>query len=85
MEKERTSGEIERPEASAPMLPTVNPATEKPAAKTGLHPAIYIAYALPPCAKAFKALFADQNQHVDRIQFQRYSLQQMDSRHCQVP
>ncbi|GAB7344444.1 hypothetical protein MBLNU457_2288t1 [Dothideomycetes sp. NU457] len=46
VEKDRTSGEIERPEQAAPMLPVVNPAVEKqaPAAKTGsLHPAVYIA------------------------------------------
>jgi len=45
VEKERNSGEVERPEQSIPMLPIVNPAVEKPApAKTGgLHPAVYIA------------------------------------------
>lgn len=45
VEKDRTSGEVERPEQAAPMLPVVNPAVEKPApAKTGgLHPAVYIA------------------------------------------
>ncbi|KAL1311544.1 hypothetical protein AAFC00_001664 [Neodothiora populina] len=43
MEKERTSGEVDRAESSAPVLPTVNPALEKPEpARTGLHPAVYI-------------------------------------------
>ncbi|KAF2158032.1 TPT-domain-containing protein [Myriangium duriaei CBS 260.36] len=43
MEKERKSIEAERP-GSVPVLPTVNPATEKPAAqKSSLHPAFYIA------------------------------------------
>jgi len=45
MEKERVSGEVERPEVSAPILPTVNPAAEKSAAPKagGIHPAVYIA------------------------------------------
>ncbi|KAJ9621569.1 hypothetical protein H2203_007056 [Taxawa tesnikishii (nom. ined.)] len=44
MEKERMSGEIERPEQSEPMLPVVNPALEKPQPpKAALHPAVYIA------------------------------------------
>jgi len=44
MEKERTSGEIERADTSAPVLPTVNPSLEKSEpAKSGLHPAVYIA------------------------------------------
>lgn len=44
MEKERTSGEIERPEAGEPVLPTVNPAVQQPEPqKQGLHPAVYIA------------------------------------------
>lgn len=46
-EKERQSGEQERlgaSNSSEPVLPTVNPATEKPAAPSSdLHPAIYIA------------------------------------------
>ncbi|KAF2233772.1 DUF250 domain membrane protein [Viridothelium virens] len=44
MEKERTSGEIERPEQAVPALPTVNPVTEKPESpKATFHPAVYIA------------------------------------------
>ena len=44
MEKERTSGEVERPEQSAPMLPVVNPATEKPEPpKSSIPAAVYIA------------------------------------------
>lgn len=38
------SGEIERPEQAAPVLPVVNPAIEKTEPpKAGLHPAVYIA------------------------------------------
>ncbi|KAF1356133.1 triose-phosphate transporter family-domain-containing protein [Delphinella strobiligena] len=44
MEKERTSGEMERSEAGEPVLPTVNPAVQVPEPqKQGLHPAVYIA------------------------------------------
>ena len=45
-EKERLSGDVPRNEASSSLLPTVNPATEKPEpAKPAysLHPAFYIA------------------------------------------
>lgn len=43
-EKERVSGEQERPAANEPVLPTVNPASEKPEPpKSDLHPAVYIA------------------------------------------
>ena len=47
-EKERSSNSIELDERSGPadpVLPTVNPETEKPAApeQPGLHPAFYIA------------------------------------------
>ena len=44
-EKERQSGEQERlGSSSSPVLPTVNPATEKPEpAPASLHPAFYIA------------------------------------------
>lgn len=43
-EKVRTSGDIPRNESAAPMLPTVNPAAEKPApAPASFHPAVYIA------------------------------------------
>lgn len=43
-EKERQSGEQERQGPDAPVLPTVNPATEKPGPpKAALHPAFYIA------------------------------------------
>ncbi|CAK3909691.1 sugar phosphate phosphate translocator [Lecanosticta acicola] len=43
-EKERQSGEQERKASSEPVLPTVNPATEKPEPpKASLHPAFYIA------------------------------------------
>ena len=42
-EKERLSGEAPRNEGSSSLLPTVNPATEKPeAAKPALHPAFYV-------------------------------------------
>lgn len=41
-EKVRVSGEISRP-ADAPILPTVNPATEKPVEKAGgLHASVYV-------------------------------------------
>lgn len=46
-EKERTSGEVARPEpaSTAPVLPTVNPAVEKTEPpKPTFHPAFYIAY-----------------------------------------
>ncbi|KAK5016985.1 triose-phosphate transporter family-domain-containing protein [Cryomyces antarcticus] len=44
MEKERTSGEIERPDTSAPILPVVNPALEKTEPPSAaFHPAVYIA------------------------------------------
>jgi len=44
MEKERTSGEIERPDTAAPVLPTVNPSLDKPEpSKGGIPPAVYIA------------------------------------------
>ncbi|KAG2168020.1 hypothetical protein VTO58DRAFT_104053 [Aureobasidium pullulans] len=43
MEKERTSGEVERPEQAEPVLPTVNPALEKPAPpQSSIHPALYV-------------------------------------------
>ena len=43
-EKVRQSGEQERKDPAEPMLPTVNPLTEKPEApKASLHPAFYIA------------------------------------------
>lgn len=43
MEKERKSTEMDRP-GSVPVLPTINPATEKPEEKkSALHPAVYIA------------------------------------------
>lgn len=49
-EKERVSGEIEteaRQQPQEPVLPTVNPAAEKPApAQASIHPAVYIAYVL---------------------------------------
>jgi hypothetical protein len=41
-EKVRVSGEISRP-ADAPILPTVNPASEKPVEKaSGLHASVYV-------------------------------------------
>jgi len=44
-EKARTSGDVVRPAASAPVLPTVNPAVEKPASpQAAFHPAVYIMY-----------------------------------------
>lgn len=47
-EKERVSGDIEmeaRQQPQEPVLPTHNPAAEKPApAQAGLHPAVYVAY-----------------------------------------
>ncbi|KAG9534749.1 hypothetical protein KCU77_g4512, partial [Aureobasidium melanogenum] len=43
MEKERTSGEVERPEQAEPVLPVVNPALEKPAPpQSSIHPALYV-------------------------------------------
>lgn len=43
--KERSSGDVPRNESSAPMLPTVNPQTEKTEpAPSSLHPAFYITY-----------------------------------------
>lgn len=43
-EKQRQSGEVNRSEASAGLLPTINPLAEKSeAAKPALHPAFYIA------------------------------------------
>jgi len=44
-EKERQSGEQERQAPGAPILPTVNPATEKPTQQPSdnIHPAVYIA------------------------------------------
>jgi len=43
-EKERQSGEQERQGPDAPVLPTVNPLSEKSQpAKPALHPAVYIA------------------------------------------
>jgi hypothetical protein len=45
-EKTRSSGEVQR---SEPVLPTVNPAVEKPEPpKAALHPAFYVAYVLRP-------------------------------------
>ncbi|KAI9737380.1 MAG: hypothetical protein M1834_009534 [Cirrosporium novae-zelandiae] len=42
-EKVRTSGDIPRAGDQSPILPTVNPAVEKPApAKAALHPALYV-------------------------------------------
>ncbi|KAI0137367.1 triose-phosphate transporter family-domain-containing protein [Xylariales sp. AK1849] len=42
-EKTRTSGEVARPEGG-PILPTVNPETEKPQPpKASIHPAVYVA------------------------------------------
>ncbi|BDD57132.1 hypothetical protein MPDQ_003479 [Monascus purpureus] len=38
-EKVRSSGEVSRPE---PVLPTVNPAAERPAPKSSIHPAVYV-------------------------------------------
>jgi hypothetical protein len=44
-EKVRTSGELSRPDASASVLPTVNPALEKPEPpKSSLHPSVYVMY-----------------------------------------
>lgn len=44
-EKERQSGEVQRNESAAPMLPTVSSTTEKAEApKAALHPAFYIMY-----------------------------------------
>lgn len=47
-EKERVSAEVEldvRQQPQEPVLPTHNPAAEKPApAQSGLHPAVYVAY-----------------------------------------
>jgi len=47
-EKERVSGDLEsaeRQQPQEPVLPTHNPAAEKPApAQSGLHPAVYVAY-----------------------------------------
>lgn len=42
-EKTRTSGDVSRADAPSPVLPTVNPAVEKPQPqKQGYHPAVYI-------------------------------------------
>jgi hypothetical protein len=48
-EKERVSGDLEmdvRQQPQEPVLPTHNPAAEKPAPAqaSGLHPAVYVAY-----------------------------------------
>ncbi|KAI9666414.1 MAG: hypothetical protein M1821_004350 [Bathelium mastoideum] len=44
MEKERTSGEVERPEQAVAALPIVNPVTEKAEPpKATFHPAVYVA------------------------------------------
>lgn len=48
-EKERTSGDVARPEpaSTAAILPTVNPASEKvEPPKPTFHPAFYIAYVI---------------------------------------
>ncbi|KAK8922709.1 hypothetical protein VCV18_006768 [Metarhizium anisopliae] len=42
-EKSRVSGEVPRAESSSPVLPTVNPAVEKPQPpKSVVHPAFYV-------------------------------------------
>ncbi|KOS22216.1 putative sugar phosphate/phosphate translocator [Escovopsis weberi] len=42
-EKSRVSGEVSRGDSSSPVLPTVNPAADKPqASKFSLHPAFYV-------------------------------------------
>ncbi|KAG8406862.1 hypothetical protein J3459_018582 [Metarhizium acridum] len=42
-EKSRVSGEVPRAESSSPVLPTVNPAAEKPQPpKSVVHPAFYV-------------------------------------------
>lgn len=46
-EKVRTSGEVMRPEASAPVLPVTNPAVAPKPAQSGLHPSVYITYVHP--------------------------------------
>lgn len=44
-EKTRTSGEVPRPEAKGPILPTTNPEADKPQPpKAVLHPAVYVMY-----------------------------------------
>ena len=44
-EKERISDEVTRVDPAAPILPIVNPATEKSELpKAGLHPSVYVMY-----------------------------------------
>ncbi|GAB7351642.1 hypothetical protein MBLNU459_g2248t1 [Dothideomycetes sp. NU459] len=75
MEKERVSGEVERPEQALPVLPTVNPALEKPApAKSGLHPAVYIAHGT-----------LTLEQHMDFAELKCHPVQQVDPRHSKLP
>lgn len=53
--KERLSADYERDPATptAPILPTVNPATEKAEApKSSIHPAFYVMYVMHPTEKA---------------------------------
>jgi hypothetical protein len=51
-EKVRVSGEISRP-ADAPILPTVNPASEKPVEKSGgIHASVYVMSVLTNCSQA---------------------------------
>lgn len=85
-EKARVSAELSRP-SDAPVLPTVNPAVEKPEPpKPALHPAVYVMYApLYAPINTSSRPSTDFGQYLDWSEFQCYSLQQMDSLNSGLP